>query len=65
MILQVSSKTKWQSCVIEMEKRDVDVYFEIGPTQLSAMNRKIGVKGATIALQNVKDLEEIDHATRK
>ncbi len=65
LIAQVSSMTKWLDCVMAMEEKGASCYLEIGPSQLSGMNKKIGVKAPTIAVQKIEDLESIYEASRR
>ena len=59
LIKQVSSTTRWQDCIVTMDDRSPTCYYEIGPSQLAAMNKKIGVSAPTVVIEHVKDLEAI------
>ncbi len=61
---QVASPTRWMDCVLAMSKEEPSFFFEMGPSQLSSMNRKIGVTAPTITIDKVTDLERIYEATR-
>ena len=56
LISQVTSKTRWLDCMLEMEKFNVD-FIEIGPSQLTAMTKKIKISNSCINIETVKDLE--------
>ncbi len=58
LIDQISTKTRWLDCLQTMEEMDVD-YIEIGPSQLSTMNKRMRLKGATFCIQEVKDIEAL------
>lgn len=58
LIAQVTGSVRWQQGIEAIERRGVDIYLEIGAGKtLSGLNRKIGVKGATLSLEKVEDLE--------
>jgi [acyl-carrier-protein] S-malonyltransferase len=63
LIDQVSSPTRWMECVETMAREDATHFYEIGPSQLVSMNRKIGVKAPTISIDLIKDLERVHEAT--
>lgn len=64
LILQVTHSVKWHQGILQMESKGVDLYLEIGCSKtLSAMNRKIGVKGAVASLEKLADLEEVSLKT--
>jgi [acyl-carrier-protein] S-malonyltransferase len=57
---QVVAPVYWEKGVRQMEEKGVELFIEIGPGKtLSGMNRKIGVKGKTISIEKVEDLEMI------
>ena len=58
LIDQMTQRTRWLDCVYTMEGLNVD-YIEIGPAQLSTMNKKMGLKGETFCIQEVKDMENL------
>ncbi|WP_194847917.1 ACP S-malonyltransferase [Candidatus Neptunochlamydia vexilliferae] len=61
MISQVSSPVQWEKGVRQMEEKGIELFIEIGPGKtLSGMNRKIGVKGETLTLEKVEDLETLN-----
>ena len=64
LIDQVASPTRWMDCVLAISKEEPSFFFEMGPSQLSSMNRKIGVTAPTISIDQVFDLERIHEATR-
>lgn len=57
LIEQIAAPTRWMDCVKAMS--DASVFYEIGPSQLSSMNRKIGVAAPTIKIEKVEDLENV------
>ena len=58
LIDQVVSPVLWEKSIRMMEERGTDLYIEIGCGKtLRGMNRKIGVKGSTLSLEKVGDLE--------
>ncbi len=60
LILQIVNPVRWQHCVETLDQSGIDLFIEIGPGKtLSAMNKKIGVKGKTLSLEKVSDLELI------
>ena len=56
---QVSSPTRWMNCVEAMVKEEATHFYEIGPSQLLSMNRKIGVTQSSIGIGKVQDLENV------
>ncbi len=65
LIEQVSSMTKWLDCVMAMDEGGTTSFFEVGPSQLGGMNKKIGVKAPTISIQQIEDLETIYESSRR
>lgn len=60
MVQQVVAPVYWERGVRKMEEAGVELFVEIGPGKtLSGMLRKIGVKGKTITVEKVADLEAI------
>ncbi|HUD00835.1 MAG TPA: ACP S-malonyltransferase [Rhabdochlamydiaceae bacterium] len=58
LIAQVASPTQWEKGIRLLE--DVDLYIEIGPGKtLTGMNKKIGVKGQTLNIEKMTDLENL------
>lgn len=64
LVEQVVKPTLWQDCIVTIDDRAPTCYYEIGPSQLAAMNKKIGVKSPTIGIETVKDLEEIHESVK-
>ncbi len=61
MISQVTSPVLWEKGVRQMEEKGIEIFIEIGPGKtLSGMNRKIGVKGETLTLEKVEDLDTLN-----
>ena len=58
LILQVAKPTRWMACVEAMQK-EATHFFEVGPTQLLSMQKKIGVTVPSIGIENVEDLEKV------
>jgi len=66
LIAQVASPTKWEQGIRLLDEQGVDLYIEIGPGKtLAGMNRKIGVKGATINIEKATDLDNIYATTQR
>ncbi|MCB1106626.1 MAG: ACP S-malonyltransferase [Chlamydiia bacterium] len=60
MIDQVVSPVLWEKGIRKMEEKGIELFIEIGCGKtLSGMNRKIGVKGETLSIEKVKDLEMV------
>lgn len=60
MVNQVVAPVYWENGVRKMEEAGVELFIEIGPGKtLNGMNRKIGVKGKTLSIEKVEDLETI------
>lgn len=59
LIEQISSPTRWMNCVCVMAKEGATHFYEIGPSQLLSMNRKIGVSQPSIGIGKVQDLENV------
>jgi [acyl-carrier-protein] S-malonyltransferase len=58
LIAQVASPTKWEKGIRLLDEQGVDLYIEIGPGKtLTGMNKKTGVKGQTLNIEKVTDLE--------
>lgn len=56
---QVVSPVRWERGMRAMDDT-IDVYLEMGPGKsLSGMNKRIGVKGVTLSVEKVTDLESI------
>jgi [acyl-carrier-protein] S-malonyltransferase len=63
LIDQVVSPVLWEKGVRKMDEEGVDLYIEIGcGKSLNGMNRKIGVKGSTLSVEKIEDLEEVAKA---
>ena len=61
LIDQVVSPVYWEKGIRKMEEFGVELFIEIGCGKtLSGMNRKIGVKGLTLSVDKVEDLEELE-----
>lgn len=57
---QVTESVRWEQGIGAMEAQGVDLYVEIGPGKtLAGMNKKMGVKGQTISIETVADLEKV------
>lgn len=58
LIDQVTHSVQWELCIKTMS--EADLFIEIGPGKtLAAFNKRIGVRGQTISIENPKDLEII------
>ena len=64
LIKQISSTIKWAESIKEMDEK-IDLFIEIGSKALTNMNRKIGIKAKTIAIEKITDLKELDDAFEK
>lgn len=57
---QVVSPVYWEKGIRAMDE-SVDVYLEMGPGKsLSGMNKRIGVKGVTLSVEKIQDLEAVN-----
>jgi [acyl-carrier-protein] S-malonyltransferase len=59
LIAQVTMPTRWIDCVEAMISRDPTCFIEIGPEQLTPMQKKIGVPCPSIKVEKVEDLEKM------
>ena len=59
LIRQVTSTTRWMDCMKAMIAHGVDEFLEIGPTQLTSINRRIDERAKTIKLSTVEDLDHV------
>lgn len=59
LISQVTQSVRWEQGILAIDAQGIDLYIEIGCGKtLSGMNRKIGVKGLTLSIDKVADLDE-------
>jgi [acyl-carrier-protein] S-malonyltransferase len=65
LIRQVSSTTRWIDCVETLNAKEPDHFIEIGPTQLTAMLRKMGFSTPLLSVSKVADLEGVYETIRK
>ena len=65
LIAQVSSTTRWMSCVETLIARGPSLFIEIGPTQLAAMYRKMGSDIPIASLEKVSDWDKVYEAITK
>lgn len=63
LIEQVASPTRWMQCVQAMMREETTHFYEMGPSQLVSMNRKIGVTAQTISVDKISDLERVHETT--
>ena len=63
LIEQVASPTRWMQCVQSMMREETTHFYEIGPSQLVSMNRKIGVSAQSISVNKTSDLERVHETT--
>jgi [acyl-carrier-protein] S-malonyltransferase len=57
---QVTQSVRWDQGIREMEAKGVDLYVEIGSGKtLSGLNKKIGVKVPTLAVEKILDLDAV------
>ncbi|MDJ0651761.1 MAG: ACP S-malonyltransferase [Simkaniaceae bacterium] len=60
MIDQVAAPVYWERGIRRMEEYGVQLFIEIGPGKtLSGLNRKIGVRGKTVSIGKMEDLEAL------
>lgn len=60
LTLQVTSSVRWKQSIETIDKSEVDLYIEIGPSKtLTMMNLKNKVKGISLNLDKISDLEKI------
>lgn len=60
LITQISGSVHWQQGILEIEKRGVDLYLEVGCGKtLTGFNRKIGVSAPTLSVDRIEDLESV------
>ncbi|MEI6242157.1 MAG: ACP S-malonyltransferase [Chlamydiota bacterium] len=58
---QVTGSIRWEQSIRSMERKGIEGYIEIGCGKvLSGFNRKIGVKGKTLSIEKVEDLEQLE-----
>ena len=60
LILQVTNSVRWKQSIETIDKQGIDIYLEIGPSKtLTMMNLKNKVKGTTLNLEKISDLEKL------
>jgi len=60
LILQVTNSVRWKQSIETIDKQGIDLYLEIGPSKtLTMMNLKNKVKGVTLNLEKISDLEKL------
>lgn len=57
LIQQVVMPTRWLDCMHKMIERAPDIFIEVGPSQLTAMNKKITNEISSVKVERVEDLE--------
>lgn len=63
LIEQVTSPVRWEKGVREMESEGISLFVEVGPGKtLGGFNKRIGVSGTTISIENVNDLKSLEEA---
>lgn len=62
LIQQVTHAVRWEQGIRHIEAKGVDLYVEIGPSSLAAMNKRIGVSAPTITIDKVADIEKLSDA---
>lgn len=58
LIEQVTSTTHWMNSVFLLDQMDLD-FIEVGPKQLSSLNKKMDTVNTFITIEEVKDLEHL------
>lgn len=57
LIDQVTHSVRWEQGIRKIEEKGVTTFVEIGPGKtLAGMNKRIGIRGQSISLSQVKDL---------
>jgi [acyl-carrier-protein] S-malonyltransferase len=59
IIAQVTMPTRWIDCVLAMNSREPECFIEIGPMQLTPMQKKIGIACPSLKVEKVEDLEKM------
>jgi [acyl-carrier-protein] S-malonyltransferase len=59
LIAQVTMPTRWIDCVEAMVSKEPECFIEIGPEQLTPMQKKIGVPCPSIKVEKIEDLEKM------
>ena len=59
LIDQICLPTKWEKGVKTILEKAPDFFYEIGPSQLQSIHKKIGQNVPFIGIEKVKDLEKI------
>lgn len=66
LIEQVTHSVKWEQGIRAMDEQNIDLYIEFGPGKaLSGMNKRIGVKGPTLSIDKVEDLNLIEEFVKR
>ncbi len=61
MLNQVTSPTRWEKTIRNLEQMSPDLYIELGPGKtLCGMNKKIGVKAPSLGIENKQELYNLD-----
>lgn len=60
MIAQVTHSVCWQQSIERMKQSGIDLFLEIGVGKtLAGMNKKMGLASATVALEKIEDLQQL------
>ncbi len=63
LIKQVTGSVRWSQGIKAIEAKGTDLYIEVGAfgKTLCGFNKRIGVKAPTIALETIKDLDQLEN----
>ena len=63
LIKQVTGSVRWSQGIKAIEAKGTDLYIEVGAfgKTLCGFNKRIGVKVPTIALETIKDLDQLEN----
>ncbi len=59
LLEQIVSTTRWMDCFNSIKRRGGRCFYEIGPSQLASINRKIDKDVITIKIEKIEDLDNV------
>jgi len=65
LIDQITTPTRWMECVRAIDRKDPEIFIELGPSQLAGMNRKIKVNAPTVKIEKLEDLDNVYQTTSR